>query len=76
MTTNRTHALRRSRRLAEMVLDAFGGPTAASRALRGVPITTVDSWRRNGIPAWRWEAIRQAAKRQGVLLPAGIQRAA
>lgn len=47
---------------------AFGGVKATSDKL-GVPITTVSSWNRKGIPAWRLSAIREVALRHAVKLP-------
>lgn len=60
--------------LAKAVLTVFGGLTKTKHALdslgRGdVPLTTVDSWRRNGIPRWRWEALREAARKNNLRLP-------
>ena len=41
-------------------IEALGGPAKAARAL-GVPLTTVDSWKRKGvIPAWRVSAVEAA----------------
>ena len=41
-------------------IDALGGPAKASRAL-GVPLTTIDSWKRKGvIPPWRVSAVDAA----------------
>ena len=58
---------------ANAVIKAFGGLMKTTRALRqsgnDVPFTTIDSWRRNGIPRWRWDALHEAAHRCGVHLP-------
>jgi len=50
---------------------AFGGVKATSDAL-GVPLTTVSSWQKNGIPTWRISALREAAKRLAVQLPESV----
>lgn len=55
--------------IAESVIDAFGGQTKTARAC-GVPISTVDSWKRKGrIPPWRRPAIIAAARGASVDLP-------
>lgn len=52
------------------VVSAFGGLSAAARAI-GVPVTTVQHWRdKDSIPHWRHEQVRKAANAQGVALPA------
>ena len=43
---------------AQRIKD-LGGTTKVARAL-GAPVTTVDSWRHNGIPPWREKAIDDA----------------
>lgn len=49
-------------------IKAFGSLSKTARAV-GWPVTTVDSWKRNGIPPWRWDALREAARKSGVRLP-------
>lgn len=61
--------------VAELIA-AFGGTTAASRAI-GAPITTVDTWKSTGrIPHWRMEAVRKAAEDAKIDLPAALQEQA
>lgn len=45
---------------AAQKIAALGGSASAARKL-GVPITTVDSWKRkDSIPAWRLPAVDEA----------------
>lgn len=46
--------------VANNVIDALGGSTAVSR-LTETPLSTVHSWRKNGIPASRFAHLRLAA---------------
>ncbi|MBY9062323.1 hypothetical protein K7957_05185 [Sphingomonas yunnanensis] len=46
---------------AEKIIDALGGTTPVAR-LMGSPISTVHSWRKNGIPPWRLAQLRVAAQ--------------
>lgn len=34
------------------VIDRIGGTTATA-SIMGIPVQTVDSWRKNGVPKWR-----------------------
>ena len=42
---------------AAELIGKLGGTTKLGLAL-GVPVTTVDSWRKNGVPHWRASAVR------------------
>lgn len=46
---------------ASKLIDAFGG-TSATAKLAGLPISTVHSWRKNGIPQSRLSHLRLVAK--------------
>ncbi|GGB14855.1 hypothetical protein GCM10011380_00330 [Sphingomonas metalli] len=46
---------------AEALIDALGGTTAVSR-LTDAPLSTVHSWRKNGIPRSRLSHLRLAVK--------------
>lgn len=46
---------------ASKLIDAFGGTSATAR-LAGLPISTVHSWRKNGIPHSRLSHLRLVAK--------------
>jgi hypothetical protein len=59
---------------ATAVIDALGGTTAVSRATDAPP-TTVQSWKKNGIPASRLAHLRLVAKDKGITLP-GLSDAA
>jgi len=51
------------------IVEAFGGLSAAARAI-GVPVTTVQWWRdRDHVPHWRHEQVQRAADHEGVELP-------
>lgn len=54
---------------AEQVIDALGGTSAVAKLLEA-PVSTVHSWRTNGIPASRLAHMRLVADGQGVELPA------
>lgn len=54
---------------ANLIIDALGGTTAVSR-LTDTPLSTVHSWRKNGIPRSRLAHLRLAAKAAGKSLPA------
>lgn len=46
---------------ASKLIDAFGG-TSKTAKLAGLPISTVHSWRKNGIPQSRLSHLRLVAK--------------
>lgn len=46
---------------ADRIIDALGGTTAVSR-LTDTPISTVHSWRKNGIPGSRLAHLKLAAR--------------
>lgn len=48
----------------DKIIDAFGGTTAVSR-LTAAPISTVHSWRKNGIPLSRRAHLILLAERDG-----------
>ncbi|MGK2287323.1 carph-isopro domain-containing protein [Pedomonas sp. V897] len=48
---------------AALMIDELGGTTAVARAI-GVPVSTVHSWRKNGIPHWRHDAIQKLASKK------------
>jgi len=50
---------------AGKIIDVLGGTSAVARAL-GAPPSTVSSWRKNGIPHWRWAALHDLAERMGL----------
>lgn len=50
---------------ASEIIDGYGGTTAVARLLKS-PISTVHSWRSNGIPAARRDHLELAAKAAGV----------
>ena len=56
---------------ADIVIDFLGGSTAVSRMLES-PVTTVHSWRSNGIPRSRMAHLRLAAKVAGKPLPSDL----
>jgi hypothetical protein len=50
------------------IIDRFGGTSALARMM-GLPVSTVDSWRRwNAIPDWRKDTLLQLALSEGVQL--------
>jgi hypothetical protein len=53
---------------ADAIIDALGGTTKAARLLEA-PISTVNSWRRIGIPPSRLAHIRLVAKVNKITLP-------
>jgi hypothetical protein len=46
---------------ASKLIDAFGG-TSKTASLAGLPVSTVHSWRRNGIPRSRLSHLRIVAQ--------------
>lgn len=59
----------------EAFIKALGGTVAVATAL-DLPPTTVSSWKSSGsIPKWRMDAIRKFAKRKGVQVPEGFDKA-
>lgn len=50
---------------ADNVIDALGGSTAVSRKT-GAPLSTVHSWRKNGLPPSRLEHLKLIAQQEGV----------
>ena len=54
--------------IAEQIIDALGGTTAVAREIEA-PVSTVHSWRKNGIPASRLSHLRLLAKVKGVTVP-------
>lgn len=46
---------------ASRVIDAFGGTTAVARLVEA-PVSTVHSWRKNGIPSSRLHHLRLASR--------------
>ncbi|WP_367113940.1 carph-isopro domain-containing protein [uncultured Sphingomonas sp.] len=46
---------------ASKVIDAFGGTTAVARLVEA-PVSTVHSWRKNGIPNSRLHHLRLASR--------------
>lgn len=50
---------------SDNVIDALGGSTAVSRK-SGAPLSTVHSWRKNGIPNSRLEHLKLIALQEGV----------
>jgi hypothetical protein len=52
---------------ADNVIDALGGSTAVSRKT-GAPLSTVHSWRRNGLPPSRLEHLKLIAAQDGVAI--------
>lgn len=55
--------------VAEAVIAALGGDTEIAKEL-GAPVSTVGSWKTDGIPRWRRDAIKAVAARLGKTLPA------
>jgi hypothetical protein len=51
--------------VANRIIDALGGSTAVSRLIE-TPLSTVHSWRKNGIPASRLAHLRLAARSQNL----------
>lgn len=60
---------------AEQTIDALGGTSAVAKLIEA-PVSTVHSWRTNGIPASRLAHLRLVAGTQGVKLPEMQDRAA
>jgi hypothetical protein len=52
---------------ASKLIDAFGGTSATAR-IAGLPISTVHSWRRNGIPQSRLSHLGLVARSEGLAL--------
>jgi predicted RNA polymerase sigma factor len=48
-------------RVADALIDALGGTTAVSK-LTDAPLSTVHSWRKNGIPRSRLSHLRLAVR--------------
>lgn len=48
---------------AALMIDELGGTTAVARAI-GAPVSTVHSWRKNGIPHWRKDALQKLASKK------------
>jgi len=53
--------------LADQIIDALGGTTAVHRMTQ-TPISTVHSWRRNGIPRARLAHLKLAAQVAGKVI--------
>lgn len=53
---------------ADHIIDGLGGTSAVARLLNA-PISTVHSWRQNGIPASRLAHLRLAAQAEGLRWP-------
>lgn len=50
------------------IIEMLDGPASIARDT-GIPLTTVDSWKRNGfVPEWRRAPLVDLAKRRGVSL--------
>lgn len=47
--------------VANQIIDAIGGTTAVAK-LTSIPLSTVHSWRKNGIPASRLAHLKLAAR--------------
>ena len=60
---------------ASTLIDALGGTTAVAR-MTEAPVSTVHSWRKNGIPASRLAHLRLLARDKGVPIPTPEQAAA
>lgn len=54
--------------VANEIIDLLGGTTAVAKLIES-PISTVHSWRSNGIPSSRLAHLRLVAKVKGVALP-------
>lgn len=52
----------------EDFIKELGGTTAVSRLI-GAPTSTVQSWKRNGIPPWRMAQIQTAIIATGGKMP-------
>lgn len=52
---------------ADQIIDALGGTTAVSR-MTLAPLSTVHSWRKNGIPISRLEHLKLVAEMKGLKL--------
>lgn len=53
---------------ANIIIDGLGGTSAVHR-MTGTPMSTVHSWRKNGIPLSRLNHLKLAAKVEGVEWP-------
>lgn len=53
--------------LANKILDALGGSTAVSRKTE-IPLSTVHSWRKSGIPGSRLAHLRLIAEREAIAI--------
>jgi len=53
---------------ADRIIDGLGGTSAVARMIQ-CPVSTVHSWRRNGIPASRLAHLRLAAKSARIRWP-------
>lgn len=53
--------------VSDRIIDALGGTTAVSRKAEA-PLSTVHSWRRNGIPPSRLAHLKLIAREDGVQL--------
>jgi hypothetical protein len=61
--------------LADIIIDTLGGTTEVSRKTRA-PVSTVHSWRKNGIPPSRMAHLEMIAEAEGKKLPRFEQDAA
>ncbi|MFN3675319.1 MAG: carph-isopro domain-containing protein [Sphingomonas pseudosanguinis] len=53
--------------VSDRIIDALGGTTAVSRKAEA-PLSTVHSWRRNGIPASRLAHLKLIALHEGTAI--------
>lgn len=55
------------------LIAALGGTSATARLL-GAPVSTVDTWKREGrIPSWRIDAVRKAAEDASITFPEALE---
>lgn len=60
---------------ANRIIDGLGGTTAVAKLIEA-PVSTVHSWRENGIPRSRMAHLRLAADSAGLPWPIGASKAA
>jgi hypothetical protein len=61
--------------VSDQIIDLLGGTTAVHR-LTAAPISTVHSWRKNGIPPARLAHLRLAAEAESKPIPCDLLDAA
>lgn len=61
-------------KIAAKIIDGLGGTSAVAK-MTMTPVSTVHSWRKNGIPRARLAHLKLAAQAQQVAIPDDLDRA-